>query len=129
MPELKYVVTIPEDRESDLSRALHEAGIEFDPVRDMVALPKEHLLDGIFTGRDLGMMRGAVNDHLQRQAAPYRLCREPDSLPAVVRMALLNCFTMHGDWTSEYSPTLRSISGEKLAELRAKYPYAFVAAP
>ena len=126
MAKLKYVVTVDDGQELTLVNALRNANIEFDQVNDMVAFPQENLLDGIFTGRDLHVLRNGVNEFLEREGMPYRMYEEPDSLPAVTRMALLNFFTLHAWWTKEYDPKLQEVQTAQLNELREQHPDAFV---
>ena len=125
MADCRYLINIPEDRIDAAVQALAQAGITLNPVTDMIAVPTEHILDGIFSGADLETLTRAADDHMERSQLPFRLARRIEALPAVTRMAILHCYTLHGEWSPDPEPSLKSMETRHLWDLQRNHPDAF----
>ena len=116
----RYHFEAPMDDMARVSRALLGLGVEFCPIENMVCLPRENLLDSIFTGADGEYGLEKLNQFLEEQgerAVPGEFCE----MSHETRRDLLALLTLHMDWEPETRPELLEVSWERLQEFMDRH--------
>ena len=125
MSACTFLIRVEDDNIEALQQAMATVDVKLDPVTDMMAVPIENVLDGIFSGADYDALNAGTAEYFEAQNYPYRLVDDFTSLSHQARMAVLHCFTSNAHWTSDYEPTLQDLEIRHADELREKYPEAF----
>ena len=116
----RYHFKAPMDDMARVSQALLGLGVEFCPTLNMVCLPRENLLDSIFTGADGEYGLEKLNRLLEEQGereVPGEFCE----MPPETRRDLLDLLTLHMDWEPESRPEPLYVSREWLQEFMNRH--------
>ena len=116
----RFYLDVPLEQIDRLEEILDREGIEFCPVGNMLHLPRENLLDGVFTGADAEYGLRKLNEFLQEHGLDP-VGGEFGGWPHEKRRDMLELLTMHADWTSEHEPELLDISREKVREFALRH--------
>ena len=106
-------------------RALEQAGVSFNPIKNMIAIPNEPLLYGIFSGADFHEMKSVTDRYFEETEFHLRLVDDITALPPRTRMALLHTFTFNAAWSLREGQEIRFKPPPHLQALANRYPEAF----
>ena len=120
-----FLIRVDDDKIEALQQAMATVDVNLDTLTDMIAVPLENVLDGIFSGADYDTLKSGTADYFEAQNYPYRLVDDFTNLSHTARMAVLHCFTSNAHWTSDFQPTLQDLEIQHADDLRQKYPEAF----
>lgn len=125
MDKCTFHIEVDADNIENIQRALEQAGVSFNPIEDMIAIPREPILYGILSGTDFNEMKSATNQYCRETKFHLRLVDDLAALPPRARMALLHTLTFNADWTTRRKPEIRFIAPPHLQALASRYPEAF----
>lgn len=97
-----------------MEQLLNSNGVNFSQLDNMVCLPKQNLLDAIFTGADAQEAIDKINEHLTEDKHTQRLIPPFHSMTPIARRDLLDLITLCADWETDFSPSLIEIRQDSL---------------
>ena len=105
---VKYLITLNIEQVGELRKAMESAGIPFDLTEDMIGMPDDNIMEGIYMGRDAEYLTEKVNEYLEEKGKPERITQpfnEMDiqaqrDLPAGQTYILLG--SLDSDWEKEF---------------------------
>ena len=119
--ELRYLINAETHKVQDLEKALHQAGIVFDPRENLCAMPIENYQESIFQGKDLDWLPGAANTYLEEMDSPHRFREDMDQVGDIEALyEFLSLMTVYSDWHKGHS--ILEINPGRLEEFQTKYP-------
>ena len=77
---------------------LTDAGIQFDPVENMIAMPRDNVEEGIFTGGDGEWLPQIINVYLADAHDPGRVAQPFHEMTLLAQRDFLTLATLHCDW-------------------------------
>ena len=116
----RYSVDIPLRDIERVEKTLTGMGIGFCPFENMIHLPRENLLEGIFTGADGDHALEKINEHL-RDSGKRPIPKEFFEMAHQTRRDFLELATMHTEWKLEYEPELIDIDPRRLAKFMEEH--------
>ena len=126
--QARFYIEFPTDKVDVLEQALLSIGAQFCPIENMVCLPKENLLDSIFTGQDGQYAIDKINAKLEELGRPERINLEFHQMDPETRWDLLVFTTMDVDWESEYQPEILHLDPAPVSNFLSNHPEAAEAA-
>ena len=124
MPEdtARFYIDVPLPKLDLVDQLLNKAGVQFCPIENMVCLPKENLLDGIFTGADADYAIKQLNEKLLDIDDPQRITSEFFQMDAETRRDFLKMVTLDMSWESDYEPTLLELEPSVVTRFLQQHP-------
>lgn len=98
---LQYVIRITPDQIPALIAHLAMAKIPFDPQETMVHIPKENLLDKLFTGADAEDALTNINTFLAEESKPT-IPKTFTQMGPQQRQDFLELINLHTHWLNDY---------------------------
>ena len=131
MPEetARFYIDVPLPQLDLVDQLLNKAGVQFCPIENMVCLPKENLLDGIFTGADAGYAIEQLNEKLYDIDDPEHINLEFFQMNPETRRDFLNMVTLDMSWESDYEPTLLELEPSVVTRFLQQHPETGTATP
>ena len=124
MPEqARYYIDVTLTDVDQVEQLLTHAGVKFCPIENMVHIPRENMLETIFTGTDGQYLLEAINTHLEEEDLPERLPTEFHEMPPAARRDLLELATLHISWHSDFAPTPIELSMTQLQKFLDNHPH------
>ena len=119
----RFHIDIPLDKLGEITQALRDLGLDFDPVNHMTALSNENILDGILTGADAGPAIDQINDHLANIQHHRRINTPFPGMSPVQQRDFLHLINLHSSWTSDYEPRLMDVNENRLENFLTTNPH------
>ena len=120
--QARFYIDVPTGQVDLLEQTLLSIGIQFCPFDNMVHLPRENLLDSIFTGKEGQYAIDKVNEKLEELDRPERINLEFHQMTTETRWDLLAFVTMEIDWESEYQPEIQSLDPGRVTQFLSEHP-------
>ena len=120
--QARFYIDAPTGQVDLLEQTLLSIGIPFCPFDNMVHLPRENLLDSIFTGKEGQYAIDKVNEKLEELDLPERINLEFHQMTTETRWDLLAFVTMEIDWESEYQPEIQSLDPDRVTQFLSEHP-------
>ena len=120
--QARFYIDVPTGQVDLLEQTLLSAGLQFCPFDNMVHLPRENLLDSIFTGKEGQYAIDKVNEKLEELDRPERINLEFHQMTPETRWDLLAFVTMEMDWESEYQPEIQSLDPDRVTQFLSEHP-------
>ena len=123
MPEqARFYVDVPLDNIDQTEDLLNAQGIQFCTIENMLHMPSDHLLDGIFTGSDGGYAQEKLNAYLEEQHHPERIRLPFYNMTPKARRDFLELVTIHASWQSEWEPDILEMDTAHVDDFIASHP-------
>ena len=123
MPDTaRFYIDLPLENLDEIEELLQDQGVEFDQCNNMVCLPRDNLMDSIFTGREGQEALEKVRHHLQDHKVPHNLPTYFYDMTPWQRRDFLEFVTLHVAWDNDFSPDTMEVSQQQLAALLEQFP-------
>ena len=120
--QARFYIDVPTGQVNLLEQTLLSIGIPFCPFNNMVHLPRENLLDSIFTGREGQYAIDKVNEKLEQLGRPERLEQQFHQMDHDTRRDLLETVTMRMEWQSEHDPGVTGLEPDVIEKFLQDHP-------
>ncbi len=98
---IRYIIDLEPKQVKQAAELLTGAGIGFDPVENMIAMPPDNMEEGIFTGREGEWVQERINEYLHEADEIHRLVQPFHEMTLTAQRDLLTLATLHCDWSRE----------------------------
>ena len=98
---VRYIIDLEPGQVETAAGLLNGAGVRFDPTENMIAMPRDNVEEGIFTGGDGECLPERINGYLGGGVSLHRLRRiiQPfHEMSLTARRDFLMLATLHCDW-------------------------------
>ena len=95
---IRYIIDLEPERVETAAGLLNGAGVRFDPTESMIAMPRDNVEEGIFTGGDGEWLPETINGYLSGAGGPGRVTQPFHEMSLTARRDFLMLATLHCDW-------------------------------
>ena len=95
---IRYIIDLETEQVATVAGLLNGAGVRFDPVESMIAMPQDNIEEGIFTGGDGEWLPETVNSYLDSAGDNRRVAQPFDEMAPLAQRDFLVLATLHCDW-------------------------------
>ena len=121
-----FQIEVPIDRIQELTDALNNFGLDFEPHRDCFIPDPEAFLDGAFTGAETDRVQESMNEWLTQNNRANLLRNIFDQYSPEQRVQFLTLVNLHSVWNSDYSYlNLTEVATEQLDKFTEDNPSLF----
>ena len=118
----RFYIDVPLDKLDRVEHILNSEDVPFCTTENMVHLPRENLLDSIFTGADGQYAIDKLNSHHAAEGRHERITIEFWQMSPKTRRDLLEFVTMNMDWESEHEPDIAYLDPGRFVEFLQQHP-------
>ena len=119
----RFYIEVPADQVDATAQLLANAGVTFSPLANMVCLPKENLLDSIFTGGEGQYAIDKINETLSNEGHHEQLLLPFAEMDHHTRWSLLRLATLHISWERDYNPEIIDLDPQKVRDFLHHHPH------
>ncbi len=95
---IRYIIDLEPEQVETVAGLLNGAGVRFDPTESMIAMPRDNVEEGIFTGGDGEWLPETINGYLSGTADPGRVTQPFHEMALLAQRDFLTLATLHCDW-------------------------------
>ena len=95
---VEHCIDLEPGQVETVAELLTDMGIRFDPVENMIAMPRDNVEEKIFTGRDGEWVQERINERLEETVNPHRVTQPFHEMTLPAKRDLLMLATIHCDW-------------------------------
>ena len=95
---IRYIIDLEPGQVETAAELLTGMGIRFDPVENMIAMPRDNIEEKIFTGGDGEWVQEKINQRLEETDNPHRITQPFHEMTLTAQRDLLILATLHCDW-------------------------------
>ena len=95
---IRYIIDLETEQVETVAGLLNSAGVRFDPTESMIAMPRDNVEEGIFTGGDGEWLPETINGYLNGAGDPGRVTQPFDEMAPLAQRDFLMLATLHCDW-------------------------------
>ena len=114
---VKYLITLNIEQVGELRKAMESAGIPFDLTEDMIGMPDDNIMEGIYMGRDAEYLTEKVNEYLEEKGKPERITQPFNEMDIQAQRDLLLLGSLDSDWEKEFIQKISPREWEKFQEM------------
>ncbi len=118
---IRYIIDLEPEQVETAAELLTGAGVRFDAVENMIAMPRDNVEESIFTGRDGEWVQERTNEYLNEAGALHRLVQPFHEMSPLTRRDLLTLATLHCDW---HRNEIQEIDPQEWQTFQEKHPEA-----
>ena len=123
---IRYIIDLEPEQVETAAGLLNGAGVRFDPVESMIAMPRDNVEEGIFTGGDGEWLPAIINGHLGDAGDPGRIMQPFHEMKLTARRDLLMLATIHCDWRKN---EIQEMNPQAWRRFQDRHPEAVSHAP
>ncbi len=95
---IRYIIDLETEQVETVAGLLNGAGVRFDPTENMIAMPRDNVEEGIFTGGDGEWLPETINGYLGGGGGPGGVTQPLHEMTLPAQRDLLMLATLHCDW-------------------------------
>lgn len=95
---IRYIIDLEPEQVETVAELLNGAEVRFDPTESMIAMPRDNVEEGIFTGGDGERLPEIINGYLGGAGDPGRIIQPFHEMTLPAQRDLLMLATLHCDW-------------------------------
>ena len=116
---VKYLITLNIEQVGELRKAMESTDIPFDLTEDIIGMPNDNIMEGIYMGRDAEYLTGKINEYLEEQGKPERITQPFNEMDIQAQRDLLLLGSLHSDWEKEF---IQKIYLQEWKEFQERHP-------
>ena len=116
---VKYLITLNIEQVGELRKAMESTDIPFDLTEDMIGMPDDNIMEGIYMGRDAEYLTEKVNEYLEEKGKPERITQPFNEMDIQAQRDLLLLGSLDSDWEKEF---IQKISPREWKEFQERHP-------
>ena len=117
---IRYIIDLEPEEVEKTAELLTDAGVRFDPVGNMIAMPRDNVEENIFTGRDGEWLPQIINVYLSDTGNPGGVMPF-NEMTLLAKRDLLMLATLHCDW---YEKEIREMDQKAWKTFQKRHPEA-----
>ena len=98
---IRYIIDLEPEQVETAAKLLTGMGIRFDPVENMIAMPRDNIEEKIFTGCDGEWVQERINQRLAETDNPHHITQPFHEMTLTAQRDLLILATLHCDWQKD----------------------------
>ena len=95
---IRYIIDLEPEQVETAAEFLTGMGVRFDPVENMIAMPRDNVEEKIFTGGDGEWVQEKINERLEETDNPHHITQPFHEMTLTAQRDLLILATLHCDW-------------------------------
>ena len=116
---VRYLITLNIEQVGELRKAMESTDIPFDLTEDMIGMPDDNIMKGIYMGRDAEYLTDKVNEYLEEKGKPERITQPFNEMDIQAQRDLLLLGSLDSDWEKEF---IQKISPREWKEFQERHP-------
>ena len=117
---IRYIIDLEPGQVETAAELLTDAGIRFDPVKNMIAMAWDNVEENIFTGRDGEWLPQIINVYLSDTGNPGSVMPF-NEMTLLAKRDLLMLATLHCDW---HEKEIREMNQKAWKTFQKQHPEA-----
>ena len=113
---IRFIIDLEPGQVETVAELLTSAGVQFDPVENMIAMPRDNVDEKIFTGEDGEWVQERINERLEGTGNPRRVTQPFHEMTTPAQRDLLILATLHCDWHKNKIRDMNQIEWEIFRE-------------